>query len=276
MGGLVTRAFLLSRRIDPDKVPMIYFFSTPTGGANIADIASKVSSNSQLRDMLPLERNGYLSDLLNQWLRTADEKLKYPERIASYCAYELLETGRVLVVQQLSAILLCNREVRQITANHLQIVKPRSDRDDAYVYFKTAYERVFGKEGAAIRQAVAATPPALQPGQSIESAVGPTAAPRFFLRRVKSVKYVEVDCEQTRIGEIELSVPLNDGERVLEVSPYFDHVSNLKQKSVSLVMHQGAKAVLHYQIRGLDREFFGLNCPGGGNAYIAATFVIGK
>jgi pimeloyl-ACP methyl ester carboxylesterase len=271
MGGLVTRAFLLNRRVDPATVPMIYFFATPTGGANVAEIAAKVSKNSQLRDMIPLARNGYLFDLMNQWLRT---DLQYQPRIASYCAAELRNTGPVLVVNETSAYILCTREVVTIAADHMGIVKPASDRDDPYVFFKSAYERTFGREEAAIRQISAAQQPSLQPGEIQEQFLATATGPNLSIRRVKAVHYVEVDCEQTRDDDITLSVPLKTGERVLAVTPYFDKTSNLKEQHVALLSHDGGTAVVRYAIRGLDRTLAGLNCPGGGNAYIAATFVI--
>src|ERR1700686_3811733 len=70
MGGLITRATLVNARPPASQVPMIFFFATPSGGADVAGIASHLSENPQLRGMLPLENGGYVKDLLEQWLQT--------------------------------------------------------------------------------------------------------------------------------------------------------------------------------------------------------------
>ena len=52
MGGLVARAYLLKyREMPPERVRMMYFFSTPTTGSDIASLARLISDNPQLSDM---------------------------------------------------------------------------------------------------------------------------------------------------------------------------------------------------------------------------------
>src|SRR5581483_5625649 len=150
------------------------------------------------------------------------------------------------------------------------IVKPRNDRDDAYVYFRAAYQRQFGPLQQTI-QTLSATRPALNPGQ--HTATRPPEHPTLTVHHIKAVQYVDVGCAETRTGDVTLTIPIAKRERIIDVTPYFDKTSNLKVQSVALVRHGRNNAVIHYEITGLDKTLAGLNCPGGGNAYIAATFV---
>ncbi|HYK00673.1 MAG TPA: alpha/beta fold hydrolase [Thermoanaerobaculia bacterium] len=71
MGGLVVRAFLLKYRdlLAPGRVPILYFFSTPTTGADIASYTRLLSTNPQLGDMRKMltNRSGVLATYDAQW-----------------------------------------------------------------------------------------------------------------------------------------------------------------------------------------------------------------
>ena len=152
MGGLVTRAMIVKSKLPPSKIPMIFFFATPSAGADVAAIGGHVSENPQLRDMLPLDEGGYVKYLREEWLETSSNpKLNYPNTIASFCAYEGQDTmWHVRIVSEVSARYLCNRETRSVDADHFQIVKPKDERGEPYVYFKAAYERTFEGTSQAI------------------------------------------------------------------------------------------------------------------------------
>ena len=280
MGGLVTRAFLLKLRPPPSKVPMIYFFATPTTGANVTEIARHLSANEQLRDMLPLKEDGYVGDLQNEWLATSDDPhLSYPTRIASFCAYEKLDTYGVRIVERQSATNLCNRETRGIVANHIDIVKPSDNREDPYIFFKAAYIRTFGPGSNEIASVFDREK--LQPFGTAEykrdTPIFSDARGEFILRRVKATRtYVEVDCEQTKTGEITAKVELQPGETIFSVTPTLENLDNISKSSVALIRFDDTGAVIQYSLRGLDRNTFGLNCPGGGHADIVANFVINR
>jgi pimeloyl-ACP methyl ester carboxylesterase len=277
MGGLVTRAFLLKYRPAPKEVPMIYFFSTPTTGANVTDIATHLSNNPQLKYMLPLKEEGYVGDLQNEWLATSDDpKLSYPLTIASYCAYEKLDTFGIRIVERQSATNLCNRETRGIVANHIDVVKPRDKGSDPYVFFKAAYARTFGPSAGAISSAVQQQigKPA-DPQQSVK--ILSTNFEQLSLKRVKASRtYIDVDCEQTKAGDLITNVDLDQNETIVEVTPSIENVDNISKSSVALVRHDDRGAIIRYSLRGLDRNLGGLNCPGGGHADIVANFVISR
>jgi pimeloyl-ACP methyl ester carboxylesterase len=134
MGGLVTRAYLLKNREVAARTRLIYFFSTPTTGSEIAAIGSLVLSNPQLTKMKPMNSAEYLADLQRQWLAA---QFKIP----SYCAYELRKTIGVDVVTQASATNLCTKRLDPIDADHLSIVKPAGDRDVPFLAFKSAFKQ---------------------------------------------------------------------------------------------------------------------------------------
>jgi pimeloyl-ACP methyl ester carboxylesterase len=133
MGGLVVRAFLVRYRERIPHVPFIYFFSTPTNGAQLSKIAALFSSNPQFNSLKPTDANEYLASVQNDWLA---ERLD--SKIASYCAYETHETGGFLIVGRDSALQLCNRRVDPIDANHFEIVKPADQNAEPYKAFLTA------------------------------------------------------------------------------------------------------------------------------------------
>jgi pimeloyl-ACP methyl ester carboxylesterase len=135
MGGLVVRGYLIRYRNGASQVPMIYFFSTPTTGAEIANLARLVSSNRQIGGLLPIDANEYLASVQKDWLAA-----QFP--IASYCAYETQDTHGIRVVGESSATNLCNRRLDPIDADHFDIVKPSDAKDAPYVAFRSALKEM--------------------------------------------------------------------------------------------------------------------------------------
>ena len=133
MGGLVTRAYLLKNREIAARTSFAYFFSTSTSGSQIASIADLFLSSTQISKMKTLYPEGYLADLLRQWLAAGF-------KFSSYCAYEKRPTmGISLVVEMGSAVQLCTKAVDPIDADHIDIVKPESQDSPQYLAFKAAY-----------------------------------------------------------------------------------------------------------------------------------------
>jgi hypothetical protein len=129
---LATRAYILKYQNIAPKVRMIYFFSTPTIGSEIASLASLIISNSQLSQMRLMQSDRYLANLLRNWLAAQFN-------ISLYCAYETQPTYGFLIVTQGSAASLCNKSLNPISENHISIVKPTGPRADSYLAFKGAY-----------------------------------------------------------------------------------------------------------------------------------------
>jgi len=142
MGGLITRRILieLNRPVtipDLQRVSAALFFSTPTSGALIADLASWISLNPQLSDMKPAEVNTFLQSLDNQWedlLRDRDSQARVRPR--AYCAYELFDTAGIRVVPLVYAKSRCDEKAVPFDKNHIEIVKPEGFDDPVYKWTK--------------------------------------------------------------------------------------------------------------------------------------------
>jgi pimeloyl-ACP methyl ester carboxylesterase len=132
MGGLVVRGYLKRYQDKAAQVPLIYFFSTPTAGAHIANLASLLSKNPQLKGMLPADSGSFVSSLQHDWRALNVHPV-------SKCAYELKDTFGIRVVDEQSATALCDGPVDAINANHLDIVKPKDIADLPYVAFRQAF-----------------------------------------------------------------------------------------------------------------------------------------
>lgn len=250
MGGLVTRAYLLRSRPAPEKVPMIYFFATPTTGANVTSIANIVSRNPQLKDMLPLSNDGYVGNLQNDWLSTStNPQLDYPDKIASYCAYEKLDTYGIRLVERQSATNLCNRPTDGIMANHIDIVKPEHDGTETYRSFKAAYLRSFSllQAGATLAAINMQRTGQLQT-QSDKFTVGRT---NYTVLRVASNTPINVNCEQKTAGVISLNFPpLSPGEAVIQLTPMIDDSAYLKSSAAALIHFDQKSATIQYSLQG--------------------------
>jgi hypothetical protein len=134
MGGLVTRALLTKYQQFGPRTKFIYFFATPTTGSQLAQIGRLLSRNPQLGGMLPMDsdRDGYLSNLQLAWLAAG-----FSTR--SYCAYENQPTTVGIVVTQASASNLCTKRLDPIDRDHIQIVKPESDKDLPFLVLRSAF-----------------------------------------------------------------------------------------------------------------------------------------
>ena len=144
MGGIVVRAFLLKARIVPQKIPLLFFISTPTNGADVARVAAALSRNPQPNYLLPGDTEIYLRKIQSDWLDTSlDAAINYPTQIASYCAYEKRSIVGAKVVSQSSASALCNRPLIAIDEDHVGIVKPKDHHADIYRAFRDAYSQTF-------------------------------------------------------------------------------------------------------------------------------------
>jgi hypothetical protein len=128
---------LLKNRAVADKTLFAYFFSTPTTGSQWASIAQYVAKNNpQIPQLRPMEPDGYLADLLRNWLAA---QFRFP----SYCAYEKQPTyGIALVVRIESASALCTKALDPIDTDHINIVKPSGVGSFSYMAFKAAYADV--------------------------------------------------------------------------------------------------------------------------------------
>jgi pimeloyl-ACP methyl ester carboxylesterase len=141
MGGLISRAFASRYQKYSSKIKLLFFYSAPTLGSDIANVFWLGTRNPQLGKMRVIESPDYLADQLRSWINAGPQ-------IPTYCAYEELETFGAIVVSIGSAAALCgigNSRVSGIRANHIDIVKPRDPNDDIHIAFRNAFLQVHEK-----------------------------------------------------------------------------------------------------------------------------------
>jgi len=152
MGGLVVKRMLvdLNRPTEVDnlrRVRAVLYISTPAQGAPIADLASWLSLNPQLRDMKPADLNTFLQSLENQWqnlLRDRDATRSiFPK---SYCAYETKPTLGIMIVSRVYAATRCDNIPYPIDLDHVAISKPENDGVDPYVWSKARLLEAAGRK----------------------------------------------------------------------------------------------------------------------------------
>jgi pimeloyl-ACP methyl ester carboxylesterase len=266
MGGLVVRAYLLDARIPPEKIGLLFFFGTPTGGANVAGIASHLSANPQLANMRPLGDDTYVKTLREQWLRSSDDaSLDYPRSVSSYCAYEVRPTWGFTVVPELSATYLCNRATTAIDADHLDLVKPADRNSEPYVALLAAYKNQLGSASMEVRSALAEVKPTVLLSRQAFR-IADLATAKIALRQAKATQAsLLVGCGETKEGEITVPAELQEGETVIEVHPAIVNAEALQSSSAVVLRFDGKNAVVRYRLRGA--------CPGGGRGDVAVNFV---
>ena len=142
MGGLVVFRELLTHREILDRVPLIALYGTPQEGSQIAVIATRLSANPALADMLPADANSYLQGVNDEWKAASHDR-----PIPVVCGYEKLPTGGITIVPWTSATRFCTGPADPIEANHIGLVKPDRPNHESIVLLVNALNRyVLGKE----------------------------------------------------------------------------------------------------------------------------------
>jgi pimeloyl-ACP methyl ester carboxylesterase len=130
LGGLVVERLLLHHHDLASQVRFIYFFGTPQTGSEMAAIGHMFTDSSLMESMFPGDHNLYLSNLRSEW---RDAKFG----IKRYCGVERLGVAGNIVVPELSGEFDCN-DVVPIPKDHINLVKPCSTDDDAYIALKNS------------------------------------------------------------------------------------------------------------------------------------------
>lgn len=142
MGGLITKRMLvgINTPLQSEKlrqVKSVFFFSTPSQGAKVADLAVWLSKNPQFGDMRPADLNTFLQGLENQWQALLRERERLEEKYPiAFCAYETQGTGPATVVNRLYAATRCDEAPYPIDLDHFELVKPVSREADSYDWVK--------------------------------------------------------------------------------------------------------------------------------------------
>ena len=245
MGGLVVRGYLKRYQAQAVQVPLISFYSTPTAGAQITQLARFLSKNPQLKGMLPAHAGDFVTDLQHDWRAL-------PTHPNSHCAYETLDTYGIRIVDEQSATALCDGPVDPIRADHIDIVKPRDKNDVSYIAFREAFQA------------------------SQQPATG--NAPAQAIGTVQTARSVDVDCGQVRDDTALIPPPIDmkPEQKIVDAVASLQQASNLKEQQVEakgLDPQQSAK--VHYHLVGLDKPANGV-CPAKGFGVILVSFIVSQ
>ncbi len=132
LGGLIVQRLLLTNRGYAKQVPMIFFYSTPEEGSELAKLGSVFVADPLVKEMFSGDGNDYLQNLENEWVAAHFN-------IKRFCAYEKKPTGGQIIVTRLSATRNCSAGTPvPINEDHSGIVKPCSTQDDSYVALRNA------------------------------------------------------------------------------------------------------------------------------------------
>jgi hypothetical protein len=247
LGGLIVQRFLLTHRELAKQVSLIMFYSTPETGAEVARLGHIFSSDPLLKEMFPGEENDYLLNLENEWI-AANFTIK------RYCAYEKKPIRGVFIVDRLSGTRNCtNKTPIPINHDHIEIVKPCSTQDDAYISLRNV-----------IVENPIAAPPVVTKDETVT--------------RTWTSPELDVGCNQTNSGTLQAAVALDPQlqEKVVSVTASYARTDNIKNPTGPTIVGGPASAVsVTYGFNGQDKDFVG-SCPGGGHAFVVVTFTISR
>lgn len=243
-GGILIRAFLLQHREEGSKVPLIYLFSTPSVGSDLARISQALKATDEaLALQAPSGSNAYLQNIELGW-RAARAT------IITRCAYETRPFGSSIVVSRPEATGLCDGPIDVLDKNHIDIVKPSDARDSPYVAFLRAFKS----------DAFKSTP---KPVEFVT--VTREIAPYSF----------NVGCGEARDANINVPLNISAEDTVVSVAASLRNVDNLKDTFTAVISRDGPNAVVRVHASGLDREWTG-NCRGGGHGTVVVTYVVNQ
>jgi hypothetical protein len=131
LGGIIVQRYLLTHRDVAQKTQPIYFFSTPETGSQLAKLTNLFSKSMVINELSSGNANDYLQNIEQEWIHAQFSSIK------RYCAYEKLPIHGIIVVDRLSSTRNCINEL-PIAKDHMSIVKPCNEKDDAYIALRNA------------------------------------------------------------------------------------------------------------------------------------------
>ena len=271
MGGLIVREMLVLKAVPSSKVPLIYFFGTPSAGANLAGLAAAISRNPQFENLRPFARHSDVASFARSWLATSlDPSKMYPQKIWSYCAYELegLVAADMLIVPELSASHLCSTAPRASLANHSTMVKPKDRTSEPYEYFASAYEESRSPVATILSKNGAIT-------------VHNQESPGIDLAALK-VRFVTVDdkafevvCGESRTGSVKVNLDTHPNEKVIAAATVSEDIRGMRLSNFEPTVDAAGSLSIKYSVAGVKSGFFG-RCPTNGQAKIGLQYVVKK
>jgi hypothetical protein len=263
MGGLVVRSYLVQSFPPPDKIALIYFYGTPSQGANLAGLAAIFSNNPQFRDLETLLRGNYVDQLASRWLATSSRHdLMYPRRVWSYCGYETKKYKTQMVVEKGSATHLCNAPLKPVEADHLQMVKPSGADSDSHVYLREAFIEATSPKAYALANFGAIT---------VDSKAQPFALDNYTIREVAQLKTFDVKCNKTLNETAMIPFALNADEKLVAAQPFVFSAQNASATNLISETSDGRALRLRMTLTGAPTKWYA-PCANG-KATIGARYV---
>jgi pimeloyl-ACP methyl ester carboxylesterase len=268
MGGLIVREMLVLKALPSSKVPLIYFFGTPSAGADLAGLVAAISRNPQFENLRPFARESDVARFARSWLATSQDPYKrYPQKIWSYCSYELEGlVANKLIVPMLSASHLCSTPPRASLANHSTMVKPKDRTSEPYEYFASAYE-------------FASSPVAIIMAENGAIKVHDQSSPGIDLASLKvrfasvSDKDFEVVCGESRAGVVKVNLDTSRNEKVIAAAKVSEDIRGMRASNFEPTVDAAGSLLINYSVTGVRPGFFG-RCPTNGRASIKIQYVV--
>ena len=269
MGGLITREMLTQQLPSPSNVPLIFFFGTPSAGADLAGVLAAISSNPQFSNLRPFTRESAVASYARRWLATAENpNAGYPQRIWSFCAYEVepYVAGK-LIVNSGSASFLCSTPPRASLANHVSMVKPPDRLSESYQYFVSAYKFSRGPEAKFLSSA-----------KGIPLYSEKTPGLQIDGLELRQAKYtggpINVGCNKTERGNKKVQLALESSERLVAAKPKFDVLTNVYAGFIESDFGPSGSVNVKYQVIGKKAGALELGCAG--RAELGVQYLIEK
>jgi pimeloyl-ACP methyl ester carboxylesterase len=246
MGGLITKRLLveLNRPIPSElhtlrRVRTVLFISTPAQGATLADMASWLSLNPQLRDMAPADLNSFLQSVDNQWHVLMQDRDAFGAIFPrAYCAYETLPTAGIVVVSRIYAATRCDPPRYPIDLDHNAIAKPQSRDDDPYPWARARILETAALSPSRSTQLTPSPPNAQERIDRMQSdvaklvrfprAIADTSKPPSLLERMLRNRL------PLRMFELLASYDERDIRAVAALHKYFTDYYAFRQRAISL------------------------------------------
>ncbi len=157
MGGLITKMMLANLNTSHDfdelqRVRSAVFIAVPSGGADLASMATWFSSNPQFKNMDRNQAQALLQTIEGSWasiMRARDSTHPFPH---SFVAYETKDLLTLRIVPALYTSSISDTPPVAFDYDHVSIVKPDSEEADIYRWTRQRIVESSSLSGAADSQ----------------------------------------------------------------------------------------------------------------------------
>jgi hypothetical protein len=221
--------------------------------------------------MVPFVPGAYVESLAKKWLATSEDPATgYPRSIWSFCAYEKKEYMGRIVVEELSAMYLCNAQPRSVLQDHIDMVKPVSRTSEAHVYLTHAYQLAAGPAGETLLTALNSSTNESGTVYLPGSEIGKLDKFRFRTDFIDAGS-LQAECNETRQGErIVLWTP-HTSESLFAAIASVERSQGLSGLAVTVSSWNKNEIAFKYHVQGNTTRPG--NCPSQGAANVKIKYL---